>query len=577
MKKLLSWLCVVAVSFSLTAFIAPTQVSAEEVILTSNAVTAPESLILNRDGSYGGSINEALYGKGAPKNGEFDVNNSDYYLENDFYNMNSTDEDYPLTLLPKFKSYQQTMQDSSAFACLVMVFNDLGLDITDEYSELSLLNKYQTKFNTVVYNNGLSVDDYNLSDFVNSLNLGFRAEPKKIDNFAGAGGYIRNEVIRNLKEGNYILVRYMSANNFQWKVIIGWEQMGTEEIFDDVIIFADPFDSTDHHQTGYSHVRAEMFSKWWKYNDYKLNLSNFNQSVIIKAEKERVFTKSARITTPQQTLHDVHFILNADGSYGGSRYPDKYVITTKNGSRNRTFTTYYKINDYYNLGDENTRLLLENYVTFQQTMSFTCGICSTISALKYYGEPITEADELNFMDYYQDVTGFSPTDRGTQVGPLLDTLKARGYDGEGGYTKKKEEPKFPTYYEYRAFLKEHLSKDRPIIFNMSNNGGHYAVIIGFDDMGTDYMYDDVAIVADSSDYWDHYQDGYCTWSANQLYNVFTNDDHTNNHAYVVFYPKEEPSNPLWLILGIVGGVVVLGGATVATIIVIKKKKAKKAE
>ena len=180
------------------------------------------------------------------------------------------------------------------------------------------------------------------------------------------------------------------------------------------------------------------------------------------------------------------------------------------------------------------------------------------------------------MNYYQQVTGFSPDTRGTNVEPLLQTLKARGYEGECGFTKKNEEPQFPSYYEYRSFLKENLSKDRPIIFNMSNNGGHYAVVIGFDDMGTDYMYDDVAIVADSSDYWDHYQDGYCTWSANQLYNVFTDDDYKYNHAYVVFYPKEE-SNALWLILGIVGGVVVLGGATVATIIVIKKKKAKKAE
>ncbi len=578
MKKLLSWLFVVSLSFSLTAFIAPTQVSAEEVVLTSNAVTAPESLILNSDGSYGGSINEALYGKGAPKNGEFDVTNSQYFLENDFYNMNSTDEDYPLTLLPKFKSYQQTMQDSSAFACLVMVFNDLGLDITDEYSELSLLNKYQTHFNTTVYNNGLSVDDYNLSAFINSLNLGFTAEARKIDNFTGAGDYIKNEVIKNLKEGNYILVRYMSASNFQWKVIIGWEQMGTDYLHDDVIIFADPFDSTDHHQTGYSHVRAEMFSKWWKYNDYKLNLSNFNQSVIIKAGKTRVFTESVRNTAPQQTLHDLHFILNADGSYGGTRDASKYgTITTKNGSRNRTFTTYYKINDYYNLGDENTRLLLKNYVTFQQTMAYSCGMCSTISALKYYGEPITEADEVNFLNYYQQVTGFNPNTGGTQIIPLYETLKARGYNVEVGISYKNEESHFPTYYEYRSFLKENLSKDRPIVFKMANNGGHLAVVIGFDDMGTDYMYDDVVIVADSSDYWDHYQDGYCTWSANQLYNVFTDDDYKYNHAYVVFYPKEESSNALWLILGIVGGVVVLGGATVATIIVIKKKKAKKAE
>lgn len=574
MKKLLSCLCAASVFFLAMAFITTTQVSAEEVELASNVVTAPESLILNSDGSYGGSINEALYGKGAPKNGEFDVADSQYFLENDFYNMNSTNEEYPLLLLPKFKSYQQTMQDSSAFACLVMVFNDLGLDVTGEYSELSLLNKYQNYFNTTVYNNDLSVDDANLSEFVNSL--GYTAEAHKIMN-VGAGN-IRNKVIENLKAGNYILVKYMSASNFQWKVIIGWDQMGTDDkCYDDVIIFADPFDSTDHHQTGYSHVRAEMFAKWWIYNDNKLNLSYADQCVIIKAGKTHNFTYAERNTEPQQTLHDLHLILNADGSYGGSRDESKYgKVTTKNGNRNRTFTTYYKINDYYNLGDGNTRLLLDNYQAFQQTMAYSCGMCSSISALKYYGEPITEADEVNFINYYQEVTKFNPNTGGTKVTALYDTFKARGYEAELGISYPNEESHFPTYYEYRAFLKEQLSKDRPIIFKMVNKGGHLAVIIGFDDMGTDYMYDDVVIVADSSDYWDHYQDGYCTWSANQLYNVFTDDAYDYYHAYVVFYPKEE-SNALWLILGIVGGVIILGGATVATIIVIKKKKAKKAK
>ena len=49
-------------------------------------------LVLNNDGTYGGSYNEALYGKGAPLNGEYDVLDSDYYYHGDYYNMKSSDQ-----------------------------------------------------------------------------------------------------------------------------------------------------------------------------------------------------------------------------------------------------------------------------------------------------------------------------------------------------------------------------------------------------------------------------------------------------------------------------------------------------
>ena len=86
----------------------------------------PTHMILNKDQSYGGSLSEKKYGKGAPLNGEYDVENSPYYVvNNDFYNMPSTKE---RTIFPRFSSYQQTMQDSSGLACLMMILNYMGED-----------------------------------------------------------------------------------------------------------------------------------------------------------------------------------------------------------------------------------------------------------------------------------------------------------------------------------------------------------------------------------------------------------------------------------------------------------------
>jgi len=53
---------------------------------------------------------------------------------------------------------------------------------------------------------------------------------------------------------------------------------------------------------------------------------------------------------------------------------------------------------------------------------------------------------------------------------------------------------------------------------MSNDlGGHYTVLIGYDDMGNDDIDDGVVIVADPYDTNDHTSDGYAIWSYERLY------------------------------------------------------------
>lgn len=99
-------------------------------------------LILNADGSYGGSVNESLYGKGAPKNGEYDVENSPYYTYNDFYNTKSTNEQDGLTILPNFKPYQQTKASSCGLCSMMSIFRHYGYDV-DESWEVTLCEEYE--------------------------------------------------------------------------------------------------------------------------------------------------------------------------------------------------------------------------------------------------------------------------------------------------------------------------------------------------------------------------------------------------------------------------------------------------
>ena len=53
-----------------------------------------------------------------------------------------------------------------------------------------------------------------------------------------------------------------------WQVIIGYDTMGTEYEGDDVIIVADPFDTTDHNQDGYGVYGAERFIYNFTFYDF---------------------------------------------------------------------------------------------------------------------------------------------------------------------------------------------------------------------------------------------------------------------------------------------------------------------
>ena len=93
---------------------------------------------------------------------------------------------------------------------------------------------------------------------------------------------------------------------------------------------------------------------------------------------------------------------------------------------------------------------------------------------------------------------------------------------------------FSTYSEFTQWVKQNLSKGTPMPVSWRPHGGHWEVIIGYDDMGTDYPYDDVLILADSGDSWDHYQDGYNTYTATQFYAQWFNGSFTYNQQYNVF-------------------------------------------
>ena len=81
--------------------------------------------------------------------------------------------------------------------------------------------------------------------------------------------------MRNLSAGKPVIVENVEWSG-HWRVIIGVDTMGTAELDDDVLIFADPYDTTDHKQDGYTIGSLDRFYSMW-----------FDHSMLPKRERNQ--------------------------------------------------------------------------------------------------------------------------------------------------------------------------------------------------------------------------------------------------------------------------------------------------
>ena len=79
----------------------------------------------------------------------------------------------------------------------------------------------------------------------------------------------------------YVAVPIMVENvewGGHWRVIIGYDTMGTNNTLDDVLILVDPYDTCDHKQDGYVVNNGEKFFSMW-----------FDHSMLPEEQKEQPF------------------------------------------------------------------------------------------------------------------------------------------------------------------------------------------------------------------------------------------------------------------------------------------------
>ncbi|CAK0740515.1 conserved hypothetical protein [Gammaproteobacteria bacterium] len=198
------------------------------VVMAGESITYPHGLKLGGAAAHLGAVNHQT---------------SPYFKHLNFYNSRSTKS---LIILPRFNTYQQTTEYTCGPAALVMAAYYRGVSLNElEVAKLSgSTKKFGTSTRQMV--NYLKSNGWNVRSSL--------TEPR-----IGSLNFLRNQI----KKGNPIMVEWIDWAG-HWQVVIGYDDMGTtSNQSDDVIIMADPYDTSDHLQDGYYIVPADRFQYMW--------------------------------------------------------------------------------------------------------------------------------------------------------------------------------------------------------------------------------------------------------------------------------------------------------------------------
>lgn len=213
---------------------------------------------------------------------------------------------------------------------------------------------------------------------------------------------------------------------------------------------------------------------------------------------------------------NIGYAAGADSASSVIPYPASYVITKEGASAyqgvgNVENSPYYKVQDYYNMKSSDTLTILPKYKTYQQTTEITCGPAAALTVLYYSGN--TNWDEYKIANIMRTQPG-----TGTDTSGMVTFFKTIGWDVKSSLTTAKQDgTTFANTKDFKEFVTSNLKNNTPIMVENIDWGGHWRVIIGYDNMGTETIADDVLILADPYDTADHYQDGYAVSPVEKFY------------------------------------------------------------
>ncbi|MEW5754711.1 MAG: C39 family peptidase [Pseudomonadota bacterium] len=134
--------------------------------------------------------------------------------------------------------------------------------------------------------------------------------------------------------------------------------------------------------------------------------------------------------------------------------------------------------------------------SYQQTTDYTCGPSSVRSLLGYWGKNETEEHLAQQVQASEEW--------GTAPEPIVEYLKQQGFDVTWGTDGT------------LALLRKNIAEKVPVLVEWIDWGGHWVLVIGYDDRGTPAEDDDELVFADPYDAIDGKQDGYTRFNAQRF-------------------------------------------------------------
>jgi len=457
----------------------------------------------------------------------------------DYYNATSSDS---LTILTGYRSVLQATGGTCGMASALTALDWFGLRRDLNEKDLISLRQPNTRWGGFTSLAQLTSVFENLA--ATHITPGWDLQSSHDDPYAL---FDSEWVQATLAGGSPIMVGWNSWGA-HWQVIVGYDDMGTEGTNDDVLVMMDPYDSTDQKNDAYTIQSYERLAWGVGFEDVDPSDEGeyWHTSYLVATPVDWEYEQVMGAGIPDDPTNVGDFSDDHKIPYGDAAadlalfYPDTPWLgpnglagaATGGYERSGDYdnSPYYKFFDWYDAQSTDSLTLLEGFRTTQQVTEWTCGPSSALMVMDWFGmndEGLTEVDlaqmrqggqpgatlvngqlelfsKLN-ADYGQDWVYFSMRDYEGWVGDLIPELLAQGI---------------------------------PMMIAWDEWGGHWQVIIGYDDMGTWQTQDDVLVLADAYDTNDHNQDGYFLESYERLIYgwTFRMDEYG---SFVVAYPASQ--------------------------------------
>lgn len=177
------------------------------------------------------------------------------------------------------------------------------------------------------------------------------------------------------------------------------------------------------------------------------------------------------------------------------------------GKINIPDSPYFKHPDFYNMTSNDHLTILSHFKTHQQHTEYTCGPTVACMVVEHYLGHVLD-DEMKVSEIME-----TDPEKGTKIRGMCHYFEKLGWEVKSSLTH--ETPQ--TYEEFLTFVKRNLDENIPIMVETIDWAGHWRVIIGYDNMGTDFRGTDVLILADPYDTATHFQDGYTAVPAEKFF------------------------------------------------------------